>query len=120
MEIEALAGKDEVRNEVTIAPRDFSPMAAAEEDSRKFVRTARRPVRVRPSHVPVCGWRLVTGGGERKRGGNVVPRSGRARSRPLKMWVWGGDQKDARAVGRWRNSCGGVSVDQHMHCAARF
>lgn len=55
-ETEVLAGNDEVRNEVTIAPRDFSPIAAAEEDSRKFVRTARRPVRVRPSHVPVRGW----------------------------------------------------------------
>lgn len=32
------------------------------------------------------------------------PRSGRARSRPLKMWEWGGSQKAARAVGRWRNS----------------
>lgn len=35
------------------------------------------------------------------------PRSGRARSRPLKMWEWGGSQKAARAVGRWRNSWSG-------------
>lgn len=47
---------EEVRKEVTIAPRDFLPMAAAEEDSLKFVRTARRPVRVMPSHVPVYVW----------------------------------------------------------------
>lgn len=48
--------EEEVRKEVTIAPRDFLPIAAADEDSLKFVRTARRPVRVIPSHVPVYVW----------------------------------------------------------------
>lgn len=70
-----LAGKKDVKNEVTIAPRDFSPKAAAEEDSRKLVRIARWPVRVTPSHVPTCGWRIVNDKGNRgepKEGENVV------------------------------------------------
>lgn len=41
-----------VRNEVIIAPRLFSPIAAADDDSRKFVNAAKRPVLVIPSHVP--------------------------------------------------------------------
>lgn len=56
MPVVSVVFEEEVRKEVTIAPRDFLPIAAAEEDSLKFVRTARRPVRVMPSHVPAYVW----------------------------------------------------------------
>lgn len=74
------------RKALTIAPREVCEMAALEEDSRKLVRMAIRPWRVMPIQVP-C--------------------SGRARSRPERMWVWGAGQKVARDVARWRYSYGG-------------